>query len=247
MERSPVTAALLAMSLAMATPQAWAWAQSEESLIPEGSTDVWIGATLGSAPSRPGSALRSTYLVPQFSVEWSNGVFLQGLELGMKMSRDPLLQYGPVASLNLGGRRSDGSSAGARPVFGGFVNYQPVQELLLHAHAYAPAGRDGKGALLNLRAATHTWVVPHHMLGVAAGVNLADGAGMQSDFGTARYRPAGGIRDVFAEGRWHWQFSRKYTLTAALHGSCLLGDAGASPRTSQRTGIASSLTVQYSY
>lgn len=233
--------------LALATASQAALAQSEESLIPEGSKDIWIGAAMGSAPKRPGSALRSTVLVPQFSVEWSNGVFLEGLELGVKMSRDPLLQYGPVVSLNPGVRRPDGSSAGVRPVFGGFVNYQPVRELHLHAHAYTPSGRDGKGVLLNLRASTHTWVVPHHMVGVALGVNLVDGVGMQSDFGAARYRPAGGVRDVYAEGRWHWQFSRKYTLTAAVHASRLLGDAGASPRTSQRTGIGNSLTVQYSY
>lgn len=243
MPKYTVLAGLLA--LAIASPPAQA--QPDESLIPEGSKDVWLGAAMGSAPSRPGSALRSTFLVPQFSVEWSNGVFLEGLELGMQMSRDPLLQYGPVVSLNLGARRPDGSNAGVRPVLGGFVNYQPVQELHLHAHAYAPAGRDGKGILLNLRAATHAWVVPHHMLGVALGVNLVDGAGMQSDFGTARYRPAGGVRDVYAEGRWHWQFSRKYTLSATVHASRLLGDAGASPRTSQRTGIGNSLTVKYSY
>lgn len=236
---------VIAALLALAVPPALA--QSEDSLMPEGSKDIWIGAVLGTAPSRPGSALRSTYLVPQFSVEWSNGVFLEGLELGVKMSRDPLLQYGPVVSLSLGARRTDGSSAGVRPVLGGFVNYQPVQELLLHAHAYTPAGRDGKGVLLNLRAVTHRWVVPHHMLGVAVGVNLVDSAGMQSDFGTARYRPAGGVRDVYAEGRWHWQFSRKYSLAAAVHASRLLGDAGTSPRTSQRTGIGNSLTIQYSY
>lgn len=241
MKEHTIIAALLALALQPAL------AQTDESLMPEGSTDVSIGASLGSAPRRPGSALRSAFLVPQFSVEWSNGVFVEGLELGMKLSRDPLLQYGPVIGLSLGTQRADGSKAGLRPAYGGFVNYQPMRELRLHAHVFGPAGRDRSGVLLNLMAGTSTWLAPRHSLGVAAGVNFMNGAGMQSDFGTAQYRPSGGARDAFTEARWQWQFSRKYTLTTAVRANRLLGDAGASPRTVQRTGMANSLTIQYSY
>jgi outer membrane scaffolding protein for murein synthesis (MipA/OmpV family) len=52
---------------------------------------------------------------------------------------------------------------------------------------------------------------------------------------------------MYTQLRWHWQVSRKYTLSAAVEATRLVGDAGASPRTSQRTGIGNSLTLQYSY
>lgn len=241
MKKHTIVVALLALVLRPTL------AQTDESLMPEGSTDLSIGASYGSGPRHPGSALRSAYLVPHFSVEWSNGVFVEGLALGMKLSRDPLLQYGTVIGLNLGAQHADGSKAGIRPVFGGFVNYQPMRELLLHAHLVGPGGRDRSGVLLNLMAGTSTWLAPRHSLGVNAGVNFMNSAGMQSDFGNAQYRPSGGARDAFAEARWQWQFSRKYTVTTAVRANRLLGDAGASPRTSQRTGIANSLTLQYSY
>lgn len=231
-------------ALAAALP---AWAQSEFSLLPEGSKDVSIGALLGYGPDRPGSAKRSTYLLPQFTVDWDNGVFLNGLSLGMQMSKQPLLQYGPVIALDLGARRANGGSSMLRPVFGAFVNYRPLSELSLHAHAYAPASNEGSGVLLNLQAGTHFVLAPHHFLALGAGVNLVDRSYMQSDFGTSRYRPGGGLHDAYANLRWSWELDRKFTLVTSVQVSRLQGDAAASPRTAQRTGVANSLMLRYSY
>ncbi|NVD98655.1 MipA/OmpV family protein [Massilia sp. BJB1822] len=235
---------IAAGALAAALP---AWAQSAGGLLPEGSKDISIGALMGSAPDRPGSAKRSIYMAPQFSVQWDNGLFLDGLMLGMKMSKQPLLEYGPLMTLDLGIRRADGRRILLRPVFGAFVDYHPLSELSLHAHAYAPAGNDGRGALLNLQAGTQSMLVPHHFLAVGAGVNLADRAYMQSDFGTARYQPGGGLHDSYAYLRWSWELNRKYTLVTSVQVSRLQGDAAASPRTVQRTGVTNSLMLRYSY
>lgn len=242
-----MTLAKFAMACLACLPQAPAWAQFGDGLMPEGSMELTVSAALGSGPAQPGSATRSVFLLPQFSAEWSNGVFIEGLAVGMKLSPDPLLQYGPLVSLNLGAQRTDGSRGGVRPVFGAFANVTPFQELTLHAHAVAPAGRDGRGVLLSLNAGTHTVPAPRHVLSGSVGVNLADAGYMRSEFGAGRHRPAGGVRDVFAGARWQWQMSRKFTLTAALQVSVLRGGAAASPRTAQRTGVTNWLALGYSY
>lgn len=236
---------LIAALIAGAAPPVLA--QADTTLLPEGSVDLTVGAVAGNAPLRAGSRQRASYLIPQFSAEWSNGVFVEGLALGIHMSSDPLLRYGPLLALDLGAQRADGSRTSLRPVLGAFVNYTPLHNLLLHAHAFAPAGRNGSGVLLDVKAATQTSLAPHHTLAAGVGASVVDGAFMQSDFGTAQYHPSGGLRDVYAEARWQWQMSRKYTLATGVRASRLLGGAGSSPRTAQRTGIASSLTLQYSY
>lgn len=215
--------------------------------MPEGTVDVTVSAAMGSRPVRAGSVERSAFVVPQICAEWSNGLFIEGLAIGMKLSDDPLLQYGPVASLNFGVQRADSSGHGIRPVLGAFVNYTPFNELTLQAYALAPAGRDGRGVWLHTRAGTWTALVPRQTLAVGVGVNLADAAYMQSMFGAAGYRPSGGVHDVYADVSWRWQISRKYTLTAALQASVLQGSAAASPRVVQRTGVTSWLALGYSF
>lgn len=223
-----------------------ALAQEDLSLMPEGSKEVTVSATLGNAPSRYGSATRTTYLVPHFSVEWSNGIFLEGLTLGLQMSRHPLMRYGPLLAPDLGSQHDDGSKGRIRPVVGAFFNYTPMRELSLHAHTFAHANGSGR-ALLNLKASTFTTLAPRHEMSAGVGANLFSGAAMQADFGTARYRPSGGVRDMYADVRWHWQFSRKYTLTSMVQASRLMGDAADSPRTAERTGVASSVTLSYGF
>lgn len=239
----PVTHVMACMACLLQAP---AWAQFGDGSMPEGTMELTVSAALGSGPARLGSATRSAFLLPQFSAEWSNGVFIDGLAAGVKLSRDPLLQYGPLLSLNLGAQRTDGSRGGVRPAFGAFINVTPFNELTLHAHAVAPAGRDGHGVLLNLNAGSHTGPAPHHVLSGGIGVNLADAGYMQGEFGAGRHRPSGGVRDVYASARWQWQMSRKFTLTAALQASVLQGGAAASPRTAQRTGVTHWLALGYS-
>ncbi|WP_028104996.1 MipA/OmpV family protein [Pseudoduganella violaceinigra] len=223
-----------------------AHAQSNASLLPDGATDVRMGAVLGTAPSAPGSARRSAFLVPQFSAEWSNGVFVEGLAVGKQMSSDPMLGYGPVLAVNLGAQRADGSSV-IRPVTGVFVQYQPLRELALHAQVSIPLLRDTGGALFNFRASTQFVPAAHHWLEFGTGFNAADRRYQQTDFRTAQFQPSGGLRDVFADVQWGWQVSRKITLTASVRAARLQGDAAASPRTRQRTGVANALGFSYSY
>lgn len=222
-------------------------AMAQSSLLPEGSSDIEAGAVIGTAPSAPGSARRSAFLLPQFSAQWANGVFVDGLALGVQLSGQPLLKYGALVALDLGTQRTDGRGSGVRPVLGAFVDYEPLRELSLHAHVTAPAGEGGSGALVNLRASTGASVTAHASVTTGIGVNLADVRYMQATFGTSGYQPAAGVRDVHADVRWYWQMSRKLTLSASLQVSRLQGDAAASPRTQQRTGVTNWLALGYSF
>lgn len=237
----------LAMACFACVLQAPAWAQSEDGLIPDGSVDVVVSAALGTRPLEPGGRQRTAFLLPQFFAEWSNGVFIDGLAGGIKLSRDPLLQYGPLLALGMGPQRTEGGSRGLRPAFGAFIDYTPVRELRLHAHAMSPALRHGRGVLLSMHAGADTMPMPHHVLAAHIGVNLADAGYLQSEFGAPGHRPSGGVRDVFAGVRWQWEMSSKYQLTAALQASVLQGGAAASPRTVQRTGVTSWLALGYHF
>jgi MipA family protein len=219
----------------------------DASLLPEGSHEVRIGAVLANAPAALGSSKRSTVLLPQFSAEWSNGVFLEGLLLGKQMSTSSQWKYGPLLALGMAAQHGEGDGRTLRPVVGAFLRYRPARELGLQAHVLAPASRAGTGTLLNLSANTQAGLGPHHWLAFGLGANVADRAYMQSDFGSARYRAAGGVRDVFAEARWGWQLTPKVLLQASLHASRLQGDAAASPFTRQRSAVANALAFSYSY
>lgn len=222
-------------------------AQSDDaSLMPEGSSEMRAGAILVNGPRAAGSNERATILLPQFSAEWSNGVFLEGLALGKQMSASPQLKYGPLLALNLATRPGDGGRT-LRPVFGAFARYRPLRELELQAHVMGAASHAGNGVLLNLSANSQADLAPHQWLSFGLGLDLADRTYMQSDFGTARYRAAGGVRDLFADARWGWQFTHKLKLVASLRASRLQGDAAASPFTRQRTGVVNALALSYSY
>jgi len=223
-----------------------AWAQANDGLMPEGSVDAVVSVLVGSRPLDPGSTARTAFVLPQFFVEWSNGVFIDGLAAGVKLSSDPLLQFGPLVALGRG-PRTDGAGHRMRPALGAFVNVTPFHELTLHARVMAPAVRHGRGGMLTMDAATHTQLAPHHVLAANIGLNLADAGYLQSEFGTAGHQPSGGVRDVYAGVRWHWEMSRKVKLTASVQASVLQGAAAASPRTVQRTGVTSWLALGYHF
>jgi len=226
---------------------AQALAQSDDAgLMPEGSSEVRAGAILVNGPRAAGSTERTTTLLPQFGAEWSNGVFLDGLVLGKQMSSSPRLKYGPLLALNLVAQPGDGGRT-LRPVFGAFLRYRPLRELGLQAHILGAASHAGNGLLLNLSANTQADLAPHQWLALGLGLEVADRSYMQSDFGTAHYHPAGGVRDLYAEARWGWQLTPKVTVVASLHASRLQDGAAASPFTRRRNGVVNALAFSYSF
>ena len=80
--------------------------------MPDGSRDMYVGLGVLSAPDYQGSIKRSASALPLIQMEWSSGVFVSGLSLGMHLSREPSLEFGPLLSIQLG-RNYDGTSGGA--------------------------------------------------------------------------------------------------------------------------------------
>lgn len=81
--------------------------------MPDGSGDMYLGLGVASAPRYAGADQRRTRLLPVLQGQWSNGVFVSGMNAGLHLSRRPLLEYGPLLSLDPG--RDDGG-AGASAI-----------------------------------------------------------------------------------------------------------------------------------
>jgi outer membrane protein len=81
--------------------------------MPDGSGDMYLGLGVVSAPRYAGADPRRVRLLPALQGQWSNGVFVSGMNAGWHLSRRPLLEYGPLVSLHPG--RDDGG-AGASAI-----------------------------------------------------------------------------------------------------------------------------------
>ncbi len=80
--------------------------------MPDGSRDMYVGLGVMSAPDFQGSIKRDASLQPLIQIEWSNGVFISGMSLGMHLSREPSLEFGPLVSIQPG-RDFNGTARGA--------------------------------------------------------------------------------------------------------------------------------------
>lgn len=77
-------------------------------MMPDGSRDMYVGLGVMSAPRYKGSDERDTDPVALVQVQWSNGIFLSGLSLGMHLSPEPTVEYGPLLAIEPG-RHASGS------------------------------------------------------------------------------------------------------------------------------------------
>ena len=76
--------------------------------MPDGSSDMYAGLGVVSAPRYAGADQRRTRPLPVLQGQWSNGVFVSGMSAGLHLSTRPLLEYGPLISLHPG--RDDGGN-----------------------------------------------------------------------------------------------------------------------------------------
>jgi outer membrane scaffolding protein for murein synthesis (MipA/OmpV family) len=77
-------------------------------LMPDGSKDMYIGLAVSSMPKYRGARERETKPLGLLQMQWSNGIFVSGLSLGMHMSDAPAVEYGPLLAIEPG-RTSSGS------------------------------------------------------------------------------------------------------------------------------------------
>jgi len=188
-------------------------------LMPDGSRDMYLGLGVVSAPRYAGADDRRTRPSALVQFQWSNGVFLSGLNLGMHLSSTPGLEYGPLLSVDPGrdasGTRKlsgiggvdlpaygilkfnpdDIPDIGARLTAGGFVNRYFGDGVRLTSSLLHGAGDDRRGLLWNVALQkTFAGLPAHHHVSVTAGVTWANRRYMQEYFGVLPSQTSASLR-----------------------------------------------------
>ncbi len=127
---------LLALSLAVACTVVQAQTPATNPM-PDGSRDLYVGLGAVSENAYQGGARRRVRALPLVQLEWSNGVFVSGMNAGMHLSHNPAFEWGPLLSLQTK-RTSDGSAGGA-----GGIGQQTVPGMVRPTGGRTQAGGAG--------------------------------------------------------------------------------------------------------
>jgi len=207
--------------LALAAPAACA--QSPVTLMPEGSSEGMFGIIAGQAWQREGSKERASFVAPYFSMQWSNGAFVEGASAGWRLSDDPSLQYG--AWIGMQDKAVRGSGSQLAP--GAFAQWQVLHDVVLRGRM-GVGGRDGQ-VRLDLSA---MWLLPvnadHHLA-----LSIASERATVSNHRLALH--------------WDWRLGRRYTLASSLTGIRLAGSSATAPQVERRSSLAWSTALLYSF
>ncbi|NHZ78499.1 MipA/OmpV family protein [Massilia sp. CCM 8695] len=79
--------------------------------MPDGSRDMYVGLGFVAAPAYEGARRPRRMAVPVLQGEWSNGVFISGMNAGVHLSDQPSLEFGPLLSVQA--RRSESGNGTA--------------------------------------------------------------------------------------------------------------------------------------
>lgn len=79
--------------------------------MPDGSRDMYLGIGFVSAPAYDGARRPRRMAVPVLQGEWSNGVFISGMNAGIHLSDQPSLEFGPLLAVQA--RRSEAGNGAA--------------------------------------------------------------------------------------------------------------------------------------
>jgi outer membrane scaffolding protein for murein synthesis (MipA/OmpV family) len=236
-----------------------ALAQSATTFMPEGSRDISVSAVAALVPRSEGSSQMRTILLPSATVQWSNGVFLEPGTLGMQLSEDGSMQYGPLLAYGVKNERRDNPDKQTRINLqpGAFFNYQLLYNLNLYSRLLYGGSDDNRGVLADVGATFSTPVAAHHTVSLSLGANFADHAYMQSYFGiTAQqgradrlpaYRAGGGLKSLYLSGSWNVELNTRYSLNSGVSVTRLGNSAANSPLTEQRHGYALYSALSYHF
>lgn len=200
-----------------------AGAQSPVTLMPEGSSEGRFGLAYGEAWKRQGSSTREASLYPWFSMAWSNGLFVEGLAAGWKLSEDQHFQYGPILSFS---DRACGAG-GTQATPGAFLQWRLLHDLELVALTGVGA-RDG-----NVKAEL--------ALNWSTALNADHTLGLQA----ATIRDEAWSNQLGA--RWYWRLGRRHTLMGGVTGMRLAGSSAHAPGVERRSSVAWSTGLLYSF
>ena len=229
--------------------------------MPEGSKEVRVGLAAVSAPRSEGSALRESFVMPLISAQWSNGVFIDMNQIGIRLSREASLDFGLMAIPRFSratGLPGDEQPDRRRftPEMGGFARYMVAHGVTLTSQLLYGGSYDRRG--LRLSAGAQFWmpVAEHHSVGVEAHMSLANRSSLQANFAVAPgqesagfpvHEVSGGLRDSGIGLRWSWEISPKYTLLSRIDWRRLHGSAAASPRVYQPGAMIAGAALVYGF
>jgi outer membrane scaffolding protein for murein synthesis (MipA/OmpV family) len=252
----PSCASFLAATLALASSAARADSNMN---MPEGSKDITYSMTAFDAPRSEGGTRRQFGALPSFTGRWSNGIFAALGEVGMDLSDDPVLDWGPLVTYDLRQRRTDDpSDKGGLDVEGGvFAHYLFAYNINFNAAVLYGGGADRSGVKLLTNADFTVRLGPHASLNLSPGLEFVNASYMKSSFGItpaqsandhlAPYVAHPGLKSVNFGAAIDWQMTNKWSLTPGINTSMLVGSAAHSPLTERRTNSTIYLQLGYHY
>jgi outer membrane protein len=227
--------------------------------MPDGSHDVSFALTAFDTPRSEGGKRRQVGALPSFTGRWSNGIFAALGEVGLDMSEDPVLNWGPLLSYDLRQRRADDASdkGGLDVQGGGFVHYLWASNISFNSALLYGGGAKRSGIKLVADADLSMRLGPHAGLSVSPGIEFVNASYMKSSFGVTPaqasidglnpYVTHAGLKNLFVNVGIDWQLSNKWTLNSGVNTSRLMGSAGHSPLTDQRVTATEYLQFSYHY
>jgi outer membrane scaffolding protein for murein synthesis (MipA/OmpV family) len=227
--------------------------------MPDGSHDVSFAVTAFDAPRSEGGKRRQVGVLPSFTGRWSNGLFAALGQVGMDLSEDPVLNWGPLLTYDLRQRRTDDPSdkGGLDLEGGGFVHYLWANNVHFNSAVLYGGGANRTGIKLVGDVDLGVRLGPHAGLTLSPGFEVANASYMKSTFGVTPaqsaydhlgpYATHAGLKNVFLDAAFDWQLSNKWTMRTGVNTSRLVGSAGDSPLTQQRTTATEYLQFSYHY
>jgi len=247
---------LAAAALLLATSAARA---DNNTGMPDGSHDVSFAVTAFDTPRSEGGKRRQVGVLPSFTGRWSNGIFAALGEVGMDLSDDPVLNWGPLLTYDLRQRRTDDPSdkGGLDVEGGGFIHYLWASDINFNSGVLYGGGANRTGIKLVGDVDLSMRLGPHASLTLSPGFELVNASYMKSSFGVtptqsandglAPYATHAGLKNVFLNAGINWQLSNKWTMSTGVNTTRLVGSAGKSPLTQQRTTATEYLQFSYHY
>lgn len=246
----------LILTAAIACP---ALAQSDTTFMPEGSRDVYLSATAALVQRAEGSSKMRPIVLPSASVQWSNGIFLEPGTLGMQLSGDGNLRYGPLLDYGVKNQRSDDPVQKTRLDLqaGAFAEYKLLYNLRLGSRLLYGGSDDNRGVQLNLGTSFSMPITQHQGVSLSVGATLVDRAYMQSYFGVTaqqarlghhpEFQAGAGLKNTYLTVGWNVELTHKYSLSSGINVNWLGHTPAASPLTDADRGYSFFTTLNYHY
>jgi outer membrane protein len=257
MNKSPLAVLLLVSSTCFAqTPAAH--------ILPDGSSDMYFGFGRTYGPAYEGSNVQWSYNGLNFlQAQWSNGIFVSNAEIGMHLSEDPSIEYGPLIAVGAARPRTNApqsESVGGiylAPSVGGFFNYNLTDSVQLTTDLLYGTSRYHGSIIADLNIRKGMRIATHHWLSASAGMTWTNARFTEIQYGITPeqaavsdypvYTPSAGLQDVHAGLNWNWAFNSTWMLTTRLYETHLTGSAVGSPLVEKQNNTTVSTALVYRF